>query len=206
LHEVVRERIVVVQDKDHGPGQRIAHLLENKSEIDFLDASKNLKNSLRSNLFPNRKRKSRRFKRIGNGLFRYQKSGVIYGVFKVQGQTVWKNLNTTDRERARELMVQEIRKSKKVNLKASHKITLDELLNLYDTTLENFALGTSENRRCMIKTFRSSWRHRMVIKVSDIKPLHLRTWLAQHRQRLKAHTWNAYLRFLRAGSRSPSRC
>jgi len=155
-------------------------------------------NRLRSRICSKKKRKSRRFKRIGNGLFRYQKSGVIYGVFSVQGQTVWRNLNTTDRDRARELLVEEIRKNKTVNLKASHKIRLDELLRFYDTTLENFAPGTSENRRCLIKTFKNSWRHGMDIKVTDIKPLHLRTWLAQHRQRLKSHTWNAYLRFLRA--------
>jgi integrase len=174
------------------------HLFENKSGNEFGAETETAKNRLRSNFFSNRKRKSRRFKRIGNGLFRYQKSGVIYGVFKVQGQTVWRNLNTTDRDRARDLMAEEIRKSRKVNLKASHKIRLDELLRFYDTTLENFAPGTSENRRCLIKTFKNSWRHGMDMKVTDIKPLHLRTWLAQHRQRLKSHTWNAYLRFLRA--------
>jgi integrase len=155
-------------------------------------------NGPRSNLFSNPKRKSRRFKRIGSGLFRYQKTGVIYGVFKVQGKTVWKNLNTIDRARAKELMAEEVRKSKKVNLKASHKITLDELLNFYDSTLENFAPGTSENRRCLIHTFRSSWQYGLGMKVSDIKPLHLRTWLAQHRQRIKSLTWNIYLRFLQA--------
>jgi hypothetical protein len=41
----------------------------------------------RSNLCSNRKRKTKRFKRIGNGLFRYQKTGVIYGVFKAQRRT-----------------------------------------------------------------------------------------------------------------------
>lgn len=92
---------------------------------------------------------------------------MIYGVFKVQGQVVWKNLNTTDRERAREFLVEEMRKSQKVNLKVSHKIKLDELLCFYDTTLKNFAPGTSENRRCLIKTFRNSWRHGLDMKVAD---------------------------------------
>ena len=83
-------------------------------------------------------------------------SGVIYGVFKVQGRTVWTNPNTTDKDRALVLIAEEIRKSKKGDLKASHKITLDEPLRLYDTNLENFAPGTSENRRCLIKTFKRS--------------------------------------------------
>ena len=178
--------------------RNLTHLPINKREIGIQGATETPENLLRSNLFSNRKRKSRRFKRIGSGLFRYQKSGAIYGVFKVQGQAVWKNLNTTDRGRAREFLVEEIRKSQRVNLKASHKIKLDELLRFYDTTLENFAPGTSENRRCLIKTFRNSWRNGLDMKVADIRPLHLQTWLGQHRQRLKGHTWNIYLRFVRA--------
>ncbi|MEI8196268.1 MAG: tyrosine-type recombinase/integrase, partial [Phycisphaerae bacterium] len=195
---VVSERIVVIQNQNHVAAGSIDDLPENKRGNHLKQAARNPENHLHSNLFSNRKRKSRRFKRICNGLFRYKKSGVIYGVFKVQGETVWKNLNTSDRDRAKELMAEEIRKSKRVNLKASHKIRLDELLRFYDTTLENFAPGTSENRRCLIKTFRNSWQHGMDMKVADIRTLHLRTWLAHHRQRLKAHTWNAYLRFLRA--------
>jgi hypothetical protein len=32
---------------------------------------------------------------------------MIYGVFKAQGQSVWKNLNTTDRNRANALIAEE---------------------------------------------------------------------------------------------------
>jgi integrase len=172
--------------------------VENKSENEFLGEAITPKKCVRSNFFSKRKRKSRRFKRIGDGLFRYQKTGVIYGVFTVQGQTVWKNLNTADREHAKLRLTEEIRKNQKINLKAAHKTTLNQLLDYYDKNLENFAPGTSENRRCLIKTFRESWQYGLGIKVSEIRPAHLRTWLAQHRQRLKSHTWNAYLRFLRA--------
>src|SRR5580658_8936934 len=104
---------------------------DNERQNEFglgLENLENLEICGRSNLFSNRKRKTKRFKRMGNGLFRYQKSGVIYGVFKAQGQTVWKNLNATERDQAGLLMAEEVRKSKKVNLKASHKTTLDELL------------------------------------------------------------------------------
>jgi hypothetical protein len=84
-------------------GEKLHHPPENKSENQVLEEATNSKNGLNANIFSKRKRKSRRFKRIGNGLFRYQNSGVIYGVFSVQGQTVWKNLNTTDRRDQRRM-------------------------------------------------------------------------------------------------------
>jgi hypothetical protein len=49
-----------------------------------------VQNRLRSNHFSNRRLKSGSLERFGRGLYRYRQTGVIYGVFKVQGQTVWK--------------------------------------------------------------------------------------------------------------------
>ena len=52
-----------------------------------------------------KKRKSKRFQRVGHGLFRMRKTGIIYAVFKSAGKTRWKNLGTDDVRQARELFV-----------------------------------------------------------------------------------------------------
>ena len=71
-------------------------------------------------------------------------------------------------------------------------------MRLYDNLLEGSAPGTAENRRCLIKTFRSTWENGIGLKVADVKTAHLRTWLAKHHPRICSTTWNIYLRFLRA--------
>jgi integrase len=119
-------------------------------------------------------------------------------VFKVQGRTVWRSLGTDDREQAKAILAEEIKKAKRVDLKAAHSLTLDGLLDLYDRTLNGVAPGTAENRRCLIKTFRRTWEFGIDLKVASVTTAHLRAWLACHRPRLSNLTWNAYLRFLRA--------
>ena len=64
---------------------------------------------------------------------------------------------------------------KKFHLKPSHIMTLDMLLDFFDLTLDNFASGTSANRRCLIRTVRQSWTCGLNLQVSDIQPLSLRS-------------------------------
>ena len=122
---------------------------------------------------------------------------MIYGVFKQEGRTIWRNLRTTDREQAKGLLPDEIKKAKRLDLKLSRSLTLEGLLDLFDETLAGFAPGTAENRRCLVNTFRRTWQFGLKSKIADIKTAYLRAWLAKHHGRLTGTTWNAYLRFLR---------
>jgi len=51
-------------------------------------------------LLPSKRRRKRRFARIGKGLYRYLRTGQIYFCQKRSGKNVWKKLNTTDKNQA----------------------------------------------------------------------------------------------------------
>ena len=138
-----------------------------------------------------------RFRRIATGLFRYKRTGMIYGVFTLQGRTRWKRLNTNDRAQAASLLLEERVRLRSVDLTATHALTLGDILNFYERLLVGMSAGTAEQRRCLLRTFRSTWSSGFEMKVAQVTTADLRLWLASQRQRICAQTWNVYLRFLR---------
>ena len=153
---------------------------------------------VRSNRRSNRRGQRARFQRIGHGLFRYRATGVIYGVIKQRGRVVWRNLETTDKAEARKLLADALKNSEKVDTRLSRSLTFEQLIGLYNDSLDSFSPGTAENRRCLIRILKRTWTYGLDSMVAHITPVHLRNWLAAQKRRLCNTTWNTYLRLLRA--------
>jgi hypothetical protein len=54
-------------------------------------------------------RKTGRFQRVGNGLFRLKKTGIFYAILREAGRVRYKSLSTTDIGQARHLLANEIK-------------------------------------------------------------------------------------------------
>lgn len=145
-----------------------------------------------------KKRKSRRFQRVGHGLFRMRSTGKIYAAFKSAGRTRWKNLGTDDVNQARELLAEEIKREAKVDWKRSRTINLRELIEHYENHPMNLAGSTLKLRVLRLKVFKKTWQFSLGVRVREVKPFLLRSWLAKQRKErnLKSAGVNNYLRML----------
>lgn len=126
----------------------------------------------------------RRFRRVGEGLFRYLPTNKIYGTTRrADGHRVWRNLGTEDKKEAR---VQLAKWSSQVAGRGSgasrhrngHAPTLEDLLTEYDKALNGYAEGTRKVRRYLLGVFRRTWSHNIKAPVRFVTLGHLRTWLA----------------------------
>ena len=145
-----------------------------------------------------RQKGSKRFQRVSHGLFRFKKTGMLYGVFKSAGRTRWKSLGTDDLDHARELLAEEVKRAVKVDWKQSRMVTLRRLIERYEGNPMNIASTTLKIRIMLLEVFKRTWPYGLGIKVREVKPFMLRSWLAERRkeQNLKAAGVNNYLRML----------
>lgn len=127
-----------------------------------------------------------------------KKTGMIYAVFKAAGRTHWKSLGTDDVNQARELLGQEIKREAKVDWRRSRTVNLRELIQHYETNPMNLAGSTLKIRMLLLKVFKQTWPHGLGLRVREIKPFMLRSWLADQRKtrNLKSAGLNNYLRML----------
>jgi integrase len=144
--------------------------------------------------------KPKRFKRISKGLFRYQRSGIIYAVFKSGEKTHWINLRTNDIRHAKKLLAEELKRAKQINWKNSRMITLQNLMECYAENPMNLSDATLKNRKLLLDVFKKSWKFGLAVRVYDIKAFMLRSWLAALRKErnMSAVSLNNYLRMLRS--------
>ena len=150
------------------------------------------RSNLRSNLS--------RFRRVSTNLFRFVRTGGYYCVQKVDGKAVWRSLDTTDREEAKSRMVRMLADPaprKPGPAAVSTGGTLDGLLAAYEANLSGKALKTRQTRLSILGQFRRSWPHAISSPVPTITAGQLHAWLASQRSRMKAATFNEYIRFLR---------
>gem|GEM_PF-541797 len=140
----------------------------------------------------------KRFQRIGHGLFRFKRTGMIYGVFKSAGRTRWKCLDTDDFNHARELLADEIKSEVKVDWKRSRTFNLRQLVEHYETNPMNLAGSTLKIRMLLLDVFKQTWQFGLGLRVREIKPFMLRSWLGEQRKErnLKSAGANNYLRML----------
>ena len=136
------------------------------------------------------------FRKVGENLFRYSSNGVYYARFRNRGKLIHRSLRTTDAQMAKRRLQEEIQKAGKVDLKNS-RITLGELLELYDEKVGQYAPKTAATRRSILKIFKATWAQGLEIAVHRISTGHLELGLATHRARLRNASYNEYARFLR---------
>ena len=136
------------------------------------------------------------YSKVAENLWRYSTSKAYFAVFRHAKRVVWKNLKTTDRELANRRLKEEMDKAGKVDAVAG-KMTLDELLRLYEESLEKYDGKTRVSRKSFLKQLRATWKHGFDMLVRDITPAQVELWLAPHRQRMKKVSFNEYIRVVK---------
>ncbi len=141
-------------------------------------------------------KKSGRFQRVGHGLFRFKKSGVLYGVFKQHGRTHWKSLGTDEVGLARQLLAKEIANTAKIAWRKSAGMTLRGLIALHQQNPMGLAASTLKIRSQLLNVFQRTWPHGLDMKVSEVKGIMLKLWLVERRQqrKMRASGVNNYIR------------
>ena len=105
-------------------------------------------------------------------------------------------MRTTDRALAKRRLADELENASKLDVKVG-KMTLEELLRLYEERLGQYAPKTIATRRSILKTFKETWLHGVNIPVHSVSTGQLELWLASRRANFKNATYNEYARFLR---------
>jgi integrase len=136
------------------------------------------------------------FRKAGQNLFRYSANKVYYAVFKVRGKKIWKSLETADRELAERKLKGELAKRGKIDHQ-NGRTTFEELLKLYEESIQGLAKHTQETRKSILKIFRATWKHGFETLVRNVTKGQLQLWLSEHQARLRNSSLNEYVRFLR---------
>jgi integrase len=129
-------------------------------------------------------------------LFRHKVNGIYYGIKKHGGKRKEHSLDTTDRKIAERKLKEWIHGLDKVDVEAQ-RTTLDQLLVKFQQIRQGLSKSTRDTELSMITKLKSSWKHGLDIRVSDIKPSMLDEWLAQHETSLKNSSYNRYTLFLK---------
>jgi hypothetical protein len=93
-------------------------------------------------------------------------------------------LRTTDRVLAKRRLEEEIKKAAAVDRKVG-RMSLEELLRLYEERLSQYAPKTIASRQSILKIFKQSWPHGLDISVPSISAGQLEMWLASRRANFK---------------------
>jgi hypothetical protein len=137
-----------------------------------------------------------KFRKVAENLYRYSSNGIYYAVFRDKGKLKWKSLETTDRALAKRRLPKEIDKAREIDPKAA-KMSLAGLLAIYENSLKTLDKKTIDTRMSIARRFKATWQGGLEIQVREISSNALRSWLGQHRERLKKSSLNEYVRFLR---------
>ncbi len=140
----------------------------------------------------------KRFQRVTKGLYRFKRTGTLYAVFKVDGRTRWKCLETDDPILARERMAEEIKTASRLDWRQAATVTVRQLVKMYERNPMGLAKSTLKIRKQLLQVFERTWEFGLGIKASAVKPIMLKSWLAMRRQEqsLKASGLNNYIRML----------
>ena len=137
-----------------------------------------------------------KFRKVGQDLYRYSANKNYYAVFRIGGKQIWRSLETADRELAERKLKAELEKRGRVDPR-SGKMTVEELLKLYEKSLEGLAPHTQATRKSILKKFKATWPHGLALPVRNVTAGQLELRLGGQRARLKNSSTNEYARFLR---------
>jgi len=145
-----------------------------------------------------KRRRGKRFQRVAKGLYRFKRTGTLYAVFKVDGRTRWKCLSTEDLQQARRQLAQQIKNASSVDWRQAATVTVRHLTETYRQNPMGLAVSTLNIRKQLLQVFERTWKFGLGIKASDVKPIMLKSWLAERRQEqgLRASGLNNYVRML----------
>lgn len=113
-------------------------------------------------------------------LYRHKINGRYYGIKKYRGKRKEHFLGTTDRKLAERKLKKWLADLDTVDAHAE-KITLDELLDKFQTIRQGFSKSTRDTERGIINKLKRTWRAGLDLRVSEIKPLMLDEWIGQQR-------------------------
>jgi integrase len=129
-------------------------------------------------------------------LYRHTINGSYYGIKKLDGKEKDRSLGTDDRKLAERRLKDWIQALDKVDALVQNT-TLDQLLLKFQEVRQGMSKSTRDTERGMIKKLKSSWKHGLDIRLSDVKPSMLDEWLAQLDSELKNSSYNRYTLFLK---------
>jgi hypothetical protein len=79
-------------------------------------------------------------------LFRFKRTGAIYGAFKVDVRTRWKCLGTEDIAVGRQRLAEEIKKSSRIDWRQAATVTVSQLVERYEQNPMGLAPNTLKIR------------------------------------------------------------
>jgi integrase len=129
-------------------------------------------------------------------LFRHKTNGTYYAIKKHGGKRKEHSLDTTDRKLAERKLKDWISGLDRIDVE-TQRTTLKELLEKFQDIRQGLSKSTRDTEMGMINKLKSSWKHGLDIRISDIKPSMLDEWLAQLEQKLKNSSYNRYTLFLK---------
>ena len=132
---------------------------------------------------------------VGNGLYRHV-NGSYYASKYVQGKPRWKALKTSDRKIAERTQRDWLANLNQIDSEAE-RTTLRQLIDKLLASRAGLAPKTVQTERWLADTLRETWDNDLDIRVSQIRPSMLNTWLAKHEPRLKNSSYNTFTGFLR---------
>jgi integrase len=132
---------------------------------------------------------------VGNGLYRHV-NGSYYACKYVQGKPRWKALKTTDRKSAERIQRDWLANLNQIDSEAE-RTTLRQLIDKLLQTRAGLAPKTVQTETWLAETLRKTWDNDIDIRVSQIRPSMLNTWLAKHEPNLRNSSYNAYTGFLK---------
>jgi integrase len=117
--------------------------------------------------------------RVGECLYRYSSNGVYYARFKTHGKEILRSLGTTDRTIAQRNLAK--RKAEQGSIDRSRgKCTLAELADEYLRTAKHQKAATIERKTLIVRRIKTDWPTGPLTQVAQIKPSHVRAWLARY--------------------------
>src|ERR1039458_10594523 len=96
------------------------------------------------------------FHRVADNLFRYSSSGVYYARFQSNGKDISRSLRTTDRTLAKRRLAEKLENASKLDVKVG-KMTLEELLRLYEERLPPHAPKKTSTPQTIFQNFNKNW-------------------------------------------------
>lgn len=140
--------------------------------------------------------RSGEFCKVAENLYRYSSNGIYYARFRQSGKEIQKSLKTSDREIAKRRLKEELEKAEKVDVKRA-KMSLEELLRLYETNLDQYEPKTAATRRSILKIFKNTFSLGLATPVGAVSTGELELWLSARKAKLRNTTFNEYARFIR---------
>src|SRR5438874_8594004 len=109
------------------------------------------------------------FQKVGECLYRYSSNGVYYARFENGGKEIRRSLRTTDRASAQRALAWLKQEREQVD-PAQGKLTLAELCDRYQVTIQHQKPKTIERKSLIIHRVKSHWPTGRLTQVAKVRP------------------------------------